>query len=86
MAKIRTTEGMSKIFGSDISVKQGYSSPTLFGLYIHKLEELLDKSNDNEVQLANYVNKLLIYVDNLNLVAKAVDGLREHSKVLETFS
>ena len=37
--KIRTSEGMSECFGSDMGVKHGCSlSPTLFGLYIDKLE------------------------------------------------
>ena len=41
--KIRTSAGISKSFRSDIEVKQGcLLSPTLFGLYINKLEEGLN--------------------------------------------
>jgi hypothetical protein len=41
--KIRTSTGTSKSFRSDIGVKQGCPlSPTLFGLYIDKLEEWLN--------------------------------------------
>ena len=41
--KIRTSGGISKSFRSDIGVKQGFPlSPTLFGLYIDKLEEWLN--------------------------------------------
>ena len=44
-AKIRTTEGMSECFGNEIGVKQGRPlSPTLFGLYIDKLEEWLNRA------------------------------------------
>ena len=41
--KIRTSYGISESFRSDIGVKQGCPlSPTLFGLYIDKLEEWLN--------------------------------------------
>ena len=41
--KIRTSVGISESFTSDIGVKQGFPlSPTLFGLYIDKLEEWLN--------------------------------------------
>src|ERR1700686_567889 len=40
--KIRTSACISESFRSDIGVKQGFPlSPTLFGLYIDKLEEWL---------------------------------------------
>jgi hypothetical protein len=41
--KIKTTAGIFESFRSDIGVKQGCPlSPTLFGLYIDKLEEWLN--------------------------------------------
>ena len=40
--KIRMSAGISESFRSDIGVKQGCPlSPTMFGLYIDKLEEWL---------------------------------------------
>ena len=41
--KIKTSDGISETFRSDIGVKQGCPlSPTIFGLYIDKLEEWLN--------------------------------------------
>ena len=45
-AKIRSKEDFSECFASDIGVKQGCPlSPTLFGLYIDKLEEWLNNNS-----------------------------------------
>ena len=66
---------MLECFGSDIGVKQGCPlSPTLFGLYIDKLEEWLNKANGEEIQLAEYVIRLLLYADDLILIAKQHRG------------
>lgn len=77
---------MSECFGSDIGVKQGCPlSPTLFGLYIDKLESWLSKTDGEGVHLAGYVVKLLLYVDDLILIFKTMHGLREQLKALEHF-
>lgn len=77
---------MYECFGSDISVKQGCPlSPTLFGLYIEKLEAWLGKADGERVHLASYVAKLLLYADDLILISKTMHGLREHLKALEHF-
>ena len=84
--KIRTKEGMSECFGSNIGVKQGCSlSPTLFGLYIEKLEEWINKAKGEGIQLVGYVVRLLLYADDLILINKTAIGLREHLSKLETF-
>ncbi|KAH9319051.1 hypothetical protein KI387_020820, partial [Taxus chinensis] len=85
-AKIKTREGMSECFGSNIGVKQGCPlSPTLFGLYIDKLEDWLNKTEGGGIQLASYVVKLLLYADDLILISKTAQGLREQLKALELF-
>ena len=44
IAKFKNTEGWSKEINCNIRVKQGCPlSPTLFGIYIDKLEECLEK-------------------------------------------
>ena len=82
-AKIRTSEGMSECFGSDMGVKHGCPlSPTLFGLYIDKLEAWLSRTDGEGVHLAVYVVKLLLYADGLILILKTTHGLRKHLRTL----
>ena len=77
---------MFECFGSDIGVKQWCPlSPTLFGLYIEKLEVWLSRTNGESVHLAGYVVKLLLYVDDIILISKITHGLRKHLKALEHF-
>ena len=84
--KIRTSAGISESFRSDIGVKQGCPlSPTLFGLYIDKLEEWLNSQGGDGIHLGKFVIRLLLYADDLILIAKSTLGLQEHLCSLEQF-
>ena len=84
--KTKTTTGIWESFRSDIGVKQGFPlSPTLFGLYIDKLEEWLNLQGGDGVQLGEFVINLLLYVDDLVLIAKSAQGLQMHLYALEHF-
>ena len=84
--KIRTSDGISESFRSDIGVKQGCPlSPTLFGLYIDKLEEWLNLEDGDGALVGEVVIRLLLYVDDLILIAKFALGLQEHLISLEHF-
>jgi hypothetical protein len=70
--KIRMSTGISESFRSDIGVKQGCPlSPTLFGLYIDKLEEWLNLQEGDGALLGDFVIRLLLYADDLILIAKS---------------
>jgi hypothetical protein len=85
--EIKTSVGISESFRSDIRVKQGCPlSPTLFGLYIDKLEEWLNLQDDGDALLGEFVIRLLLYADDLILIAKFALGLQEHLILLEHFS
>ena len=64
--KTRTSAGISESFRSDIGVKKGCPlSPTLFGLYIDKLEEWINLQIRDGVRLGEFVIKTLLYADDL---------------------
>ena len=84
--KIRTSVGISESFRSDIGVKQGCPlSPTLFGLYIDKLEEWLNLQGGDGVRLGKFVIKLLLYADDIVLISKSAHGLQMRLYALEHF-
>ena len=84
--KIRTSIGISEIFRSEIGVKQGRPlSPTLFDLYIDKLEECLNLQGGDGVRLGEFVIKLLLYADDIVFIYKSVHGLKMHLYALEKF-
>ena len=60
-------------------------SPTLFCLYIDKLEEWLNLEGGDGIQLGKFVIRLLLYTNDLILIAKSALGLHEHLLSLEHF-
>jgi hypothetical protein len=82
--KIKISVVIFESFSSDIGVKQGCSlSSTLFGLYIHKLEEWLNLQDGDGALLGELVIRLLLYADDLILIVKSALGLEEHLISLE---
>jgi hypothetical protein len=60
-------------------------SPTPFDLYIDKLEEWLNLRDGDGALLGKFVIRLLLYANDLILIAKSALGLQEHLISLEHF-
>ena len=76
IAKFKRNEGCSKDIKCNIGVKQGFPlSPTLFGVYIDKLEGCLEEAVCAGTILAGIVIILLLYADDIVLMARCSSDL-----------
>lgn len=86
IVKLKTTEGWSNDIICNIDVKQGCPLfLTLFGMYIDKLEECLEVVGCEGPKLVGIVITLLLYVDDIVLLARACDNLDKHLKTLHDY-
>jgi hypothetical protein len=86
IAKFKNTEGWSKEINCNIGVKQGCPlSPTLFGIYIDKLEECLEKEGCVSPTLTGIVINLLLYVDDIVLMERSPHDLENQLRILKDF-
>jgi hypothetical protein len=88
VSKFKNTKGWSKEINYNIGVKQGCPlSPTLFGIYIDKLEELLEEVGCVGPTLTDIViNQLLLYVDDIVLMGRSPHDLGEQLKSSRSFA
>jgi hypothetical protein len=86
IAKFKNTEAWSKEINCNIGVKQGCPlSHTLFGLYIDKLEDCLEKAGCVGPTLTGIVINLLLYVGDIILMARSPHDLENQLRILKEF-
>jgi hypothetical protein len=86
ISKFKNIKGWSKEINCNIGVKQGcplYS--TLFGIYIDKLEDCLEKEGCVSPTLTGIVINLLLYADDIILMARIPHDLENQLRILKDF-
>jgi hypothetical protein len=86
ISKFQNIEGWSKEINCNIGVKQGCPlSPTLFGIYIDKLDDCLEKESCVSPTLTGIVTNILIYSDNIFIMARSPRDLENKPRILKDF-
>jgi hypothetical protein len=86
-ACVKTSEGLSETFRCNIGVRQGCPlSPLLFGIFMDELETRLDSvASDDPLRLGILAVKILMYADDIVLLARSAKDLQTYMDVLGTF-
>jgi hypothetical protein len=85
-SKFGNIEGWSEEINCNIGVNQGFPlSPTLFDIYIDNLEYCLEDVGCVDPTLASIVIILLLYVDDIVLMAKSPYDLGKQLIMLKDF-
>ena len=86
ISKFKSNEGWSKDIKYNIRVKQGFPlSPALFRIYFDKLEGCLEEAVRAGTILAGIVIILLVYVDDIVLLARFPFDLDKQLWILKDF-
>jgi len=73
VSKLNTNKGWYKYIKCNIWVKQGCPLfPTLFGIYIDKLEKCLETASCKETKLVGIIITLLLYDNDIVLLSEAM--------------
>jgi hypothetical protein len=82
----KNTDGWSKETNCNIRVKQGCPlSPTLFGIYVDKLEDCLEKAGCVGPTLTGIVINLLLYFDDIVLMESIPHDIENQLRMLKEF-
>jgi hypothetical protein len=88
LGRLRMAHGLSDFIQSTIGVKQGCPlSPTLFGIYIDELESFLHEhiQEGDGCLLHQVLISLLLFADDLVLLASTPEGLQRQIDALASF-
>ncbi|MCO5562022.1 hypothetical protein L7F22_015648 [Adiantum nelumboides] len=82
---VKCPGGISDTLVSTIGQKQGCPlSPTLFGLYIDEIVDFIQHRGD-AVEIGGTTVHILLYADDIMLVAESAEGLQRHLSALDDF-
>jgi hypothetical protein len=86
ISKFKRIEGWSKKIKCNIGVKQACPlSPTLFSIYIDKLEDCLEEASCVGPTLTGIVTILLLYLNDIFIMARSPRDLENHLRILKEF-
>lgn len=86
LCQLKTHEGLSQAFSSNMGVKQGCPlSPTLFGLCIDQIEQFLPQLRGDEPAIGMLTLLLLIYADDVALFAHDITALQTLVDAIHAF-
>jgi hypothetical protein len=86
ISKFKNTKGSSKEIDYSIGVKKGCPlSPTIFGIYIDKLEKLLKEVGCVGPTLTGIVINLILYTNDIVLMARSPHDLENQQRILKDF-
>ena len=86
VARLKPNEGWSKGIKCTIVFKKVCPlSLTLFGIYINKVEEYLETAGYKGIELTGIIITLLLYADDIVLLARSHDVLEKHLKTLHVY-
>jgi acetyltransferase-like isoleucine patch superfamily enzyme len=86
ISKFNNIEGWSKEINCSIGVKQGCPlSPTIFGIYIDKLEDCLEEAGCVNPTLTGIVINILLYPDDIVLMVRSPHDLENQLRILKDF-